>query len=180
LPRPCRRALAVGCGVGHFARQLAARTVEVDAIDRSSAVLTRARALHAGVGNLRFVDADFLEHPLPPSSYDFVSALAALHHLPFAAAVEKMKDALRPGGVLGIIGLHREPLVVEYLAGVVAWPLSRYYRLTRGALEVSAPVAAPSMTLGEIRRAAAASLPGAVVRRGLFWRYSLVWTKPRV
>jgi hypothetical protein len=34
------------------------------------------------------------------------------------------------------------------------------------------------MKLEEIRRVADEVLPGAIVRRHLFWRYSLVWRKP--
>lgn len=44
LPRDCRTALDVGCGTGRFARRLAARGIEVHAVDRSADVLARARA----------------------------------------------------------------------------------------------------------------------------------------
>jgi hypothetical protein len=43
---------------------------------------------------------------------------------------------------------------------------------------MSAPVAAPATTLPEIRQAALRVLPGARVRRRLFWRYSLRYTAP--
>ena len=33
VPRPCRRALDIGCGVGQFARRLASVVEHVDAID---------------------------------------------------------------------------------------------------------------------------------------------------
>ncbi len=36
----------------------------------------------------------------------------------------------------------------------------------------------PTETLAEIRAAAAAELPGARIRRRLFWRYTLVFDKP--
>jgi len=34
------------------------------------------------------------------------------------------------------------------------------------------------LTLAEVRRLCAAELPGAIIRRHFFWRYSLVWRKP--
>jgi hypothetical protein len=41
------------------------------------------------------------------------------------------------------------------------------------------PVRDPVATVAEIAAAARARLPGAVVRRRLFFRYTLRWDKPR-
>jgi hypothetical protein len=43
---------------------------------------------------------------------------------------------------------------------------------------MSAPIAPIATTLAEVRAAAALVLPGASIRRRLFWRYSLVWQAP--
>lgn len=43
LPRPCRRALDVGCGAGAFAVKLAQRVGTVDALDRSPVMIEAAR-----------------------------------------------------------------------------------------------------------------------------------------
>ena len=40
------------------------------------------------------------------------------------------------------------------------------------------PVRDPSATLAEIAAAAGARLPGAAIRRRLFFRYTLRWDKP--
>jgi len=42
---------------------------------------------------------------------------------------------------------------------------------------VRAPVKRPEMSLAQVRKEAATLLPGAVVRRLLFWRYLLVFRK---
>ena len=42
------------------------------------------------------------------------------------------------------------------------------------------PVRGPAATMAEISAAAAARLPGAAVRRRLFFRYTLRWDKPTV
>jgi SAM-dependent methyltransferase len=165
LPRPCLRALDVGCGHGHFARRLAAVADEVDALDRVDLGVT-------GPPNLRFVPGDFLQ--IPVGHYDFVSSIASLHHMPFAEAIGRMKDALRPGGVLGIIGLYRDAGLGDFCWSSVAFPLSFLRR--RGSSR--APLREPTMTLREIRAAAAELLPGARFLRHLMWRYTLVWTKP--
>jgi SAM-dependent methyltransferase len=177
LPRPCARALEIGCGEGHFARRLARRAVAVDAIDRAPEVIDRARARAAAHRNLRYVVADFLGHQFE-NRYDFVCALASLHHLPLRPALEKMKALLRPGGVLGIIGLYRLT-ALEHFRDVIAWPLSRFHRLRRGLLPTDAPHCTPSLSLAAIRTEAARVLPGCVIERRILWRYTLIWIHPQ-
>jgi len=178
VPRPCPRALDVGCGLGGFARRLASEAHHVDAIDRDPDVIRRARELSPAAANVRFAEADFLEWR-GDEPYDFVSMVATLHHLPFGDAVRHGAALLRPGGVLGVIGLDRaRSLAHMCIRGAVAYPTSRFYRLTRRTAEVGAPIREPEMTLETIRRDAAALLPGAVIRRHVLWRYSLVWIKP--
>ena len=177
VPRPCRRALDVGCGLGSFARRLASIAEQVDAIDREPTVVARARELSSGIHNLRFVEADFRTWPVG-SSYDFVSMIATLHHLPFAEALTRAMSVLQPGGVLAVLGLDRAPSLLEAAArSAIAYPVSGYYRCIRQTSPVGAPTLDPSMTLDEIRRHATEVLPGAIVRRHLLWRYSLLWVK---
>jgi len=178
VPRPCRRALDVGCGVGQFARVLAGVANTVDALDADAAVIRDARARSTDAPNVRFVHADFMTWTAD-EPYDFVSLVASLHHLPFAAALTKSAELLRPGGVLVVLGLDRARSIFHAAArSLPAYPVSRYYRLRRGEAPVGAPIQEPTMTLGEIREQAAAVLSGAVVQRHLLWRYSLEWTKP--
>jgi SAM-dependent methyltransferase len=165
VPRPCHRALDVGCGEGAFARRLALVAGRVDAVDRvPQAAFPREQ------GNLRFIEADFERWEPEPHAYDFVSAIASLHHMALEPAVAKMKRALAPGGVLGIIGLYRrDPLSV--LLSAVAFPLSWPWH---GA-PMRAPTREPSATLTEIRR-----VLGPGVKRRLFWRYTFIGNSPHV
>ena len=177
VPRPCARALDVGCGLGVFARQLAARADHVDAIDLDPVVIRRARELSTSARNVEFAAAAFLSWTAEP--YDFVSMIAALHHMPFDAAVAKAISLLRPGGVFGVIGLDRPTSVLHEAArSAIAYPLTGFYVLTRRAEPVGAAIQEPTMTLADVRQQAAALLPGARIRRHVMWRYSLVWVKP--
>jgi len=178
VPAGARAALDVGTGRGGFAQLLATRVERVDAIDRDRASIAAARERSAHVANIRFIEADIMSHELPAASYDFVAAIATLHHLPFAPAIEKLVALLRPSGVLAILGLYRTQTAVDWLASFVALPVSRANRLIRGRADVDAPLREPEMTLDAIRRGAADLLPGATIRRHLLWRYSLLWTKP--
>jgi len=93
VPRPCRRALDVGCGVGQFARVLAGVANTVDALDADAAVIRDARARSTDAPNVRFVHADFMTWSAD-EPYDFVSLVASLHHLPFAAALTTVPVAI--------------------------------------------------------------------------------------
>jgi SAM-dependent methyltransferase len=187
-PTRRERALDVGCGSGTFARELATRFARVDAVDRSAEMIVIARRRWSDVPNLRFLEGDFLDLALRADGYDFVVCIAAVHHMPFEAALRKLRDVLRPGGVLALLGLHRNASVADYTAGAVSLALRGARRLGeavglgpgRSAFEsrVVPPLAEPRMTLREIRAGAERVLPGARVRRHLGFRYS-VWFEKR-
>ena len=174
VPPGAERALDVGCGIGVLAGELAERVAHVDALDRDPGVIARART-HATATNIAFVEADFLT--FAARDYDLVTMVASLHHLPLEPALRAAAEALRPGGVLAVIGLARTS-GVEHLASFVAWPVSRWLAATRPHAKVDAPISDPSLTLAEIAAVCARVAPGAVITRRLLWRYTLVWTKP--
>ncbi|MFJ2113042.1 hypothetical protein ACIOEX_14340 [Streptomyces sp. NPDC087850] len=130
--------------------------------------------------------ADLTRTELPRGHYDFVSCLASLHHMPFAT-VERLRDALAPGGVLVVLGCYPRRTPVDLAWELAAVPANTVARLVVAAREtargtraarrgvVRAPVREPYMPLAEVRREAAALLPGAAVRRLLFWRFLLVF-----
>ena len=176
VPRPCRRALEIGCGTGNFARKLATLVDSVEAIDRDHGVLAGARQSLEGAANVRFVCADFLSYSAAGNgSFDFICALASLHHVDEAIAFERIKSLLRDGGVFGAIGLYRSHGLVDFAWSMAALPISLALRALRRPPRESLPLREPTMTLAELRRLAAASLPGAVIRRQLLWRYTLIY-----
>jgi hypothetical protein len=84
---------------------------------------------------------------------------------------------LRPGGVLVIVGLYKIATVVDYAFSATALPISWAIRFSRGEEEVGAPLQDPKETLRTIREECNAVLPGAILRRRLFFRYTVVWRK---
>lgn len=178
VPRPCARALDIGCGRGGFSRKLAHIAGAVDAIDVDANALAYAEFEHAGIANLRFVQHDFLTWETS-ERYDAIAMIATLHHMAFDAAVARATALLRPGGVLIVLGLDRSPTLLHLLAqAALAVPVSRFYRVTRRTAEVGAPIVEPEMTLKQIRARAHVLLPDAVIERHLLWRYSLISKKP--
>jgi SAM-dependent methyltransferase len=190
LPADCVRVLDVGCGTGTFAVKLASRVAHVDALDRAPAMIEAARRV--APPNVSCMIADVLRDPLPADGYDAIVSIAALHHMPIDDALRRLSGALRPGGVLAVVALPRRDLRHELPVELVAATGHRllgaafavmlhraegdsWYRLELGQMPV---VLDPPLTTREVRQHAAAVLPGARVRRLVFWRYFLTWRRP--
>lgn len=178
LPPSCRRVLDVGCGEGMLAVELSRAVEHVTAIDMDAAVVASAR-LGSAAENIDYLVADVFTHDLPLASFDAVVSVATLHHLGTARGLERMRELLRPGGTLAVVGLARATYPRDLpwdVAGAIA---SRLIRRGRPYWDSSAPkLWPPPETFQEVRRIAAAILPGCRYRRHLLWRFSLVWRKP--
>ncbi|MEU8514371.1 class I SAM-dependent methyltransferase [Kitasatospora sp. NPDC048722] len=175
VPIPCRTALDVGCGDGLLAVKLAERAHRVVGVDKSPEMIAAARA-RAG---LEFLTGDFLDIELPCSEYDFICSVTTIHHMDFEAALMRMRELLRPGGVLVVVGLAREESVADWALLIAAAPLVRAVkRLRRASAPEGMPVADPPLSYAQVRSAARRLLPGVHYRRHVLRRYSLTWTKP--
>jgi SAM-dependent methyltransferase len=179
VPPGSRAALDVGCGEGVLTMQLRSVVPSVVGIDRDGPTLERARAENGGPG-IEYVQANVLTHPFEPASFDVVASVAVLHHMDTAAGLERMRDLLRPGGVLAVIGLPRPQRLRDLPYDVAGSVALRWHRWRNGGYrDVTAPtVWPPPDTLAQVRDTARRLLPGVRVRRHLMWRYSLLWTKP--
>ncbi|MER6046043.1 class I SAM-dependent methyltransferase [Streptomyces sp. NPDC001793] len=179
VPSGCGNALDVGCGDGLLVRKLAERAEHVTGMDKSPEMIARARELAPDHQDLAFVEGDFLAADLPAAGYDFVCSVTAIHHMDFAAALIRMRDLLRPGGTLVVVGLAREASPGEWAALIAAAPVVRITKvLRRAGGPPGMPVVDPQMSYGQVRAAARRLLPGVRYRRHVLRRYSLVWEKP--
>jgi ubiquinone/menaquinone biosynthesis C-methylase UbiE len=188
IPARCGRALEVGCGTGAFTRLLAARCESVLAVDLSPHMIRVARERSKLQGNVEFVNADVMACELPREQFDCVATLTTLHHLPAEAALGKISEALKPGGVFVCLDLYRRSSLSDLLIDAAAYPASVLLRLLRtgrarppkSVREAYAEHGRTDsyLTLAEVGRVCARVIPGALVRRHLFWRYSIVWKRP--
>jgi SAM-dependent methyltransferase len=190
LPPACENALEIGCGTGQFARWLAACAKHVLALDLSPEMVKIAQARSADYPNITYQVADVLSTDLPAAHFDCIASIATLHHIPLDVILPRIASALRPGGVFMALDLFQVETLADFLVGAAAIPVSPILRLLKtGHLQQSAAVRAAwdahgihdhYLTLADIRRNCAPSMPGAQVRRHLLWRYSLTWRKPVV
>ncbi len=179
-----RTVLDIGCGTGNLAARLRDRGLTVTALEPDTATAEIAARRFAGDPAVRVVRAGFAERE-PGRRWDAVTLVAVLHHLPLAPTLREVRESLAPGGRLVVVGCFRAAGLVDGFAAlpaVAANPVVGMMRhpapATAPPPHMSAPVADPRETLAEIRAAVAAELPGARIRRRLFWRYSLVYDAP--
>lgn len=200
VPQGCEKALEVGCGTGSFARQLAARCKRVVAIDLSAEMIRVARERASQTENLKpkqvgkvefqsadveFQLADVMTWEFPRGQFDFICSIATMHHLPQRELLPKMRDALRPGGVLVVLDLVKSETLRERMLDVAAMGVSVSLRLIHNGRLQPPPEVRKAWeqhgkqdhysTLKEIRALADEILPGASVIRCLLWRYLLVY-----
>lgn len=177
--------LDVGCGTGNLIDRLRRRVPRVSGLepDPDTAALALARFTHApGVSITR---ATWAERD-PAARWEAITLVAVLHHLPLEQTLRELRESLAPEGRLVVVGHHREQGTADLVTGllsVVLNPLIGLFKHPRATTapptHMSAPTAEPTHTLTEIRAVAARELPGARIRRGLFWRHTLVYDRPR-
>ncbi|MCD9873808.1 class I SAM-dependent methyltransferase [Streptomyces guryensis] len=180
VPDGCRAALDVGCGDGLLARKLAQKAESVTGVDRSPEMIRLAR--EQTPQNVTFEEGDYLDDKtLPEGKYDFVSAVAVVHHTPFEDAVNGLVRLLAPGGRLMIVGMAYNHTALDWVISGCGLPASLINARLRGGKRGPAgmPVKDSAMHWGEARKAAHQLLPGCRFRRRLLWRYTAVWDKPQ-
>ena len=110
----------IGCGEGYLTLEAARWARRVIAVDRSAAVLARARQLaeRRKVGNVTWKRGEIERVPLPDASVDVALLSQTLHHAPDPGrAIGEAARVLRPGGRVLILELraHREDWVRDRL-----------------------------------------------------------------
>ncbi|KRD36900.1 hypothetical protein ASE27_10670 [Oerskovia sp. Root918] len=178
-----RTALDVGCGEGLLTRRLrAAGAGRVLGIDLDQDQVERARAASGGppqATGLDYVAGDVLA-PLPglAEPFDLVTTVATLHHLPLDLGLRRLRGLVAPGGTLAVVGLTRPRTAWDHAVSAAAIPAAVWARRRRGEWEHGSPIAEVTTSHAELRAAAREILPGARLRRRLYWRYTLVWRAP--
>ena len=180
VPRPAGRVLDVGCGDGVLTAELAGVAREVIGLDVDDASIRRAQEAFPEHRD-SFVVGDLFTHRLEPGSFDVVASVATLHHIDARRGLARMVELVRPGGRVVVVGLARVDRVWDLArAGLAAGVHRPYMALTRRRYwEHSAPMVwPPPESYTSMRAITREQLPGARFRRRVFWRYSIVWTRP--
>ncbi|MEU1980260.1 class I SAM-dependent methyltransferase [Nocardia sp. NPDC019395] len=179
-----RHVLDVGCGTGNLIACLRGRATTVTGLERDPATVRVAAQRFADDPVVAIVPTDFGGRD-PQRRWDAITLVAVLHHLPLEPTLRELRGSLTPGGRLVVVGCYREAGPIDVLAAlpsVVAGPIIGMIKHPARASvpppHMRAPTADPKETLADIRAAVVRELPGARVRRRLFWRYTLVYDAP--
>jgi SAM-dependent methyltransferase len=145
----------IGCGEGYLTVEVARWASRVVAVDRSAAVLARAKAL-AGrrrASNITFKRGTIERLPLDSSSMDIALLSQALHHASSPArAVEEATRVVREGGKVLVLDLraHDEAWVREKLGDQqLGFPDDTLAGLLTGAGLVDVKVSVGSRRIGD-------------------------------
>lgn len=187
IPFHCQVSLDIGCGMGEFSRLLVERSEKVIGLDLSMEMLKRAEKLSQDYPEINYRLENVMDYPLETEQYDCIVSIATMHHLSMELIFKRVKEALKPGGVLLILDLYQEETLSDYLVSAIASPINKVIGVMKtgkwGHSEEERQAWGEHgkndeyMTLKEIRRISGQILPGVKVQRHLFWRYSLVWRK---
>jgi len=123
--RATDRVLDMGCGTGRFTIPLASRAAEVVGLDLTPAMLEQARQNAAKARtNPQFQQGDMCSLPFPDASFDLVTSMLALMHIPPSdrpRVFSEVARVLRPGGraVFGVKnGVFEQMSAVDRFASV--------------------------------------------------------------
>ena len=158
--------LDVGCGDGLLVRKLSATCASVTGID------PHVTATPPSILSATFDDFS------PDQLFDTIIFVASLHHMDTRCALIKAKNMLRPGGQILVVGLARNSSLMDWAISGALLPvvkISSY--LHKETHDPDMRTTAPTLSLRDIRNIANDVLPGAHIRRALYYRYLLRWTK---
>ncbi|KUI38846.1 SAM-dependent methyltransferase [Mycobacterium sp. IS-1496] len=168
--------LDVGCGDGLLAQRLSSVSRSVTALDPDRVALRRAGERLAGLEMVDVSDADFLSFDPAGRRFDLITFVASLHHMPLRPSLERARDLLRANGRIAVVGLSANKALRDWMWSALCLPAVRVASRRHAEVrDVGVHTTPPRESLDEIRCVAADVLPGATIRRGLYYRYLMTW-----
>jgi 2-polyprenyl-3-methyl-5-hydroxy-6-metoxy-1,4-benzoquinol methylase len=168
-------ALDVGCGDGLLAQRLAPVSRSVTAIEPDPAAAERALQRLAD-DDVEISRTSFEEFDPGTRRFDLVTFVASLHHMDLRTSLARARDMLAPGGEIAVVGLSANKSAWDWAWSACCLPaVTVADRLHRATPDIGVVMVDPRESLREIRCTTVEVLPGAVIRRGLYYRYLLRW-----
>jgi 2-polyprenyl-3-methyl-5-hydroxy-6-metoxy-1,4-benzoquinol methylase len=168
--------LDVGCGDGLLAQRLAPVSRSVTCIDPDPAAIRRADDRLASHRHVTVAHGDFQDYQPGAHRFDLITFVASLHHMDLRASLVKARELLAPTGEIAVVGCCAIKTVRDWIWSAMCVPIARIGSwLHSETRNVGVVVTDPQEGLDDILRTVDEVLPGASVRRGLYYRYLLRW-----
>ena len=174
-------ALDVGCGDGLLLERLATVCRCVVGLESDEHAVARARGRLKQIPQAEVIHDDVMDPDLPQriGTFETVSCVATLHHLPLEPALVRLRELVAPGGRLIVVGLAANKSLWDWLLSALAvLPLRVVGALRRETRDIGVVTRSPRESFTEIRAAASRILPTARARRRFYYRYTLIWDRP--
>jgi 2-polyprenyl-3-methyl-5-hydroxy-6-metoxy-1,4-benzoquinol methylase len=170
--------LDVGCGDGLLAQRLAAVSRSVTGIDPDPSAIGRAADRLASHRRVTVTHGPFQDYQPGARGFDLITFVASLHHMELRASLVKARELLTPTGEIAVVGCSANKTVRDWVWSTMCVPAARIGSwLHSETRNVGVVVTDPQQGLDDIRRTVDEVLPGASVRRGLYYRYLLRWQR---
>jgi 2-polyprenyl-3-methyl-5-hydroxy-6-metoxy-1,4-benzoquinol methylase len=170
--------LDVGCGDGLLAQRLAPVSRSVTCIDPDPAAIRRADDRLASHRHVTVAHGDFQDYQPGAHRFDLITFVASLHHMDLRASLVKARELLAPTGEIAVVGCCANKTVRDWIWSAMCVPIARIGSwLHSETRNVGVVVTDPQEGLDDILRTVDEVLPGASVRRGLYYRYLLRWQR---
>lgn len=179
--------LEIGCGTGKFCRRLAEKCQRVVGIDVASGMINAANQRNSA-NNIEYFLTDVNTYLADKENcFDVITSIAAFHHMDGERTLAQCKRALKNGGVLIIQDIYHEDTLIFKFLSIIGAIINPFFMLVKnGRLWVTPEerkVWASHFkddyykTFAQLREQAHEILGDAALKRHIFWRYTLVYTK---
>jgi SAM-dependent methyltransferase len=169
--------LDVGCGDGLLAQRLAPVSRSVTGIEPDPATADRARGRIGDLDNVQVSRTSFEEFDPGTRRFDLITFVASLHHMDLRTTLARARELLTPSGEIAVVGLSANESAWDWVWSACCVPVAAVGdRLHGDTPDIGVTLADPRESLRTIRRMTAEVLPGAVIRRKVYYRYLLRWS----
>jgi 2-polyprenyl-3-methyl-5-hydroxy-6-metoxy-1,4-benzoquinol methylase len=170
--------LDIGCGDGLLAQRLAPVSRSVTGIDTDPAAIARAADRLASLRHVTVSQADFQDYQAGARRFDLITFVASLHHMDLRASLVKARNLLTPTGEIAAVGCSANKTVRDWVWSAMCVPAARIGSLLHSETRnIGVVVTDPQEGLDDIRGTVDEVLPGASVRRALYYRYFVRWCR---
>jgi 2-polyprenyl-3-methyl-5-hydroxy-6-metoxy-1,4-benzoquinol methylase len=170
--------LDVGCGDGLLVQRLAPVSRSVTGIDPDPEAVGRAADRLASHEHVTVSHGEFQDYQPGAHRFDLITFVASLHHMDLRASLVKARDLLTPTGEVAVVGCSANKTVRDWVWSAMCVPAARIGSwLHSETRNIGVVIKDPQEGLDDIRGMVDDVLPGASVRRALYYRYLLRWKR---